>query len=439
MIFSQGAALTQEALRRAMLHGSHQRKAETAKALDFYHNQQEPHILEQLQRYYKHRAKSIDPVSVNIVKKIINLKSTVYLEDATRTVSGTPQDAEIFKQLQQQAQLGVVMKTANRYSTLLGTLLLRPVWRKGRMMVDVITGNFCDVVTGDTPHDLQAVVIEHFSQNGRPDEVTFTRWTAESVAVLDYASNVISEEPNPYKCLPFVSLFDSQPQGEFWQPGAADLILTQEAINKRLSDLWRVLDFQGFSVGLFRGVPKGHTQPEVDPGTIICLTDKDSNFEFRQPNAPVEETLEAVDRLIKWAAVTNGISATAVNTEIVEESGIAKVVGRSELVELRRDQIAAFGPVEQSLFELFRTIWNVHNPTRRMSEGATLSVDFYDPRPEASLSERVQELQALFQLGLASPVDYLQEMNPDLSREEAETKLRQIRADLANYQQEIFA
>ena len=140
-----------------------------------------------------------------------------------------------------------------------------------------------------------------------------------------------------------------------------------------------------------------------------------------------------MDRLIKWAALTNGLSASSVNTEIVEESGVSKIVGNAELEEIRRDQIANFASVEDQLFQMFRTVWNVHNPQRKISEGVTLRVDFYDPRPASSLSERVQEIQALAELGLFSPIDFLMEQNPDLDRDMAKAKLLQIRDDLKEF------
>lgn len=438
--FSQAEAITQAAFRRAMLQGNTQRKEACARKLDYYNDQQETHIQELLERFYRSRANKVAPVSVNVVKKIINLKSTVYLQDAQRTILGTPQDQQIYADIETSTNLAVLMKQANKYTTLLGNIILRPVWRNNRMTLDILTGNVVDVVTGDYPQDVQAVIIEHFDESGRPEEISYSVWTASTVSRMNYAGHVFETEENPYQCLPFVFCFDSPPQGEFWLSGANDLILVQDAINKRLSDLWRTLDFQSYSVGVFRGVSKTDTMQgvELDPGSVICMEHKDSNFDFKSPDAPVEEVLQSIDRLIKWAGITNGVSASSLNTEIVEQSGISRIVENEELQEIRRDQIANFAGVEEHLFQLFRTVWNYHNPQRMMSPSASLRVDFYDPKPRMSVSEKVQELQALFSLGLASPVDFLIEQNPDLDRDAAKAKLQQIRDDLKEFDQQLF-
>lgn len=431
---SQANTITEQAYRKAVLHSNRMRKERTTQKLDYFHDEQGPYIMEQLRRIYTKSADKVQPVSVNIVKKIINLKSTVYLQDATRFIQGTDQDKQIYAEIETTANLPVTMKLANKYTSLLGNVLLRPVWRGSRMELDVLTGNVLDVVTGDSPQDIRAVIVEHFSQNGRADEITYSAWTPEEVRTLDYAGNVIATEPNPYGILPFVPIWNTPAQGDFWLSGAEDLILIQDAVNRSLSDLCRTLGFQAFSVAVMRGVSmKEHQGVTIDPGAVLALENKDSGFDFKSPDAPISEVLDTVDRLIKWAALTNGLSASSVNTEIVEESGVSKIVGNAELEEIRRDQIANFASVEDQLFQMFRTVWNVHNPQRKISEGVTLRVDFYDPRPASSLSERVQEIQALAELGLFSPIDFLMEQNPDLDRDMAKAKLLQIRDDLKEF------
>lgn len=441
MLFSpQADTIVKRAWHESVLAENTRRKAESVKKLDFYNDEQAQYIVDQIQRTYsgKQAQENIVPVSVNVMKKIIRALAMVYIQDASRAlVNGTQADAAILARIEDEAALPTRMKLANRYSKLCGTILLRPVWRNNRMDLDVLTPDVLDVVTGDTCEDLKAVVVTHAPATGRRDEVERTVWTAETVERLNYRGITISSEPNPYGCLPFVPVFSTAPTSEFWQAGASDLVLVQEAINARLSDLFYTLRFQSFGVGYVKGAKvktARHDALESGPGSVFLLPEG-ADLGFAAPNAPIEQSLAAIEFLIKQAAVTNGLSAASVSTEPSEESGISKIVSNSELLELRRDDVALFARYEDQLFQLFRTVWNTHNPDDPMSESAVLRVDFHEPTPTTTPLERLKEQQSLLEMGLTSPVDILIERNPDLSRDAAKAKLLEIRDELAEFGQ----
>ncbi len=434
MQFSQAETLVQQTYRQAMREADTRRKDDAARKLAFFNDMQTPYILEQLAREHA-EPERYHAVFVNVVKKIVKALATVYLQDATREVgSGTEQDKQIYAEIETTAQLPVKMKLANRYSKLCGTILLRPVWRNGQMDLDVLPPDVLDVATGDTPEDLTAVLVTTFNQSGRTDEVEYDLWTAETYQRLDYRGNVLTTEPNPYGQIPFIAIFSHAPTETFWLPGVADLMTIQDEINRRLTALSFTADLQGFGIPWTKGANKDGRAPDLrfGPGDYIGLP-KDADFGFASPNAPISEMLNLVDFLMKQAAVSNGIPAASMSTQPTQESGISKVVGNSELEEQRRDDIALFAQYEQQLFSMFRTVWNVHNPQRPMSEAATLRVDFYDPKPVLSGYEQAKEWELLMDKGLISPVDIMVERNPDLNREEAKARLREIQAELKEF------
>lgn len=445
MIVRQSENLVQEAFRKAVLQSNQHRKDDAVRALDLYNNDQVSHILAQIQKFYKTPEK-ISPVGINIVRKIVRALSTVYLQDATRIVTGSVQDQAIFSAVEDSAALPVRMKLANRYARLLGTILLRPVWRNGALDLDVLTPDILDVVTGDSPEDLLAVMITLFSDTGKANEIQYSFWTPETVQRLNYRFQLIAEEPNPYSVLPFIPVHATPPTNEFWQSGANDLVNVQEAINKRLTDLWHTLDFQSAGVFYVKGAKLPGNKPgvanitgiEIGPGSIVQLPES-GELGFAAPQAPVQDTLEAIEKLMKWAAITNGLPAGSMSLTPTEQSGISRIIANSELEELRRDDIAIFARVERQLFEVIRTVWNVHNPQEKISESASLLVDFYDPKPVVSATEQIAEWKGLLELGLISPTDILLERNPDLSRADAKAELLRIRDELTEFQNTNFA
>lgn len=133
------------------------------------------------------------------------------------------------------------------------------------------------------------------------------------------------------------------------------------------------------------------------------------------------------------AAVSNGLPAAALSLDPTEESGVSKLVGNRELEELRRDDVALFTGYERRLFDVFRVVWNTHNPTRPLSYNAALRVNFYDPKPSVSPQDQVKEWGNLMELGLLSPVDVLMERDPDLTRDDAKVRLLEIRDELKEF------
>ena len=143
--------------------------------------------------------------------------------------------------------------------------------------------------------------------------------------------------------------------------------------------------------------------------------------------------MAVVDYLMKQAAVTNGLPAATMNTEVTEESGVSRIVGNRELEEMRADDVALFTEYERQLFDVFRTVWNIHNPDRQMSVDAVFQINFADPKPSMTATEQISNWERLMGLGLASPVDIILERDPDLTREEAKARLLMIRDEMAEF------
>lgn len=418
----------------AALAGNSQRKTEAAKRLDFYHDGQLDYLRARLREVFEEPDR-LTPAFINIVKKITNLLSMVYMQDAQRDVEGSDGDKSLYADIAGQAGLPVKMKLASRYTKLLKTILLRPVWRNGRLDIDVLTPNILDVETGDSPEDLKTILITHYGATNRAEEVTYSLWTPEVWRKLDYRGREISSEPNPYGVLPFVPCWDRMPTDSFWLGGGDDLITAQEAINLKLTDLLYTLQFQGFGVGWISGVNQGditeYSEVKAGPGSLVQLP-QDGKLGYEATKAPISEILEAIDWLAKQAAVSNGIPAASLSTKPTEESGVSKIVSNRELDELRRDDIALWAGYERRLFNLMRTVWNVHNPNKKLADGASLLVDFYDPRPVTSPKDQAETWDRLLAMGAISLVDVAMARNPDLkTREDALAHLLTLKDEQA--------
>lgn len=424
MIFSQAENMTRATYQAAMLDANRDRKANAAKRLDYYNDFQADYIREQLARHFA-KPEKMTPCFVNIVRKIVNQLSMVYVQDARRSLSGgSERDQQIFQEIARACSLGAKWKLGNRYAKLLGVAMMRPVWRSGRLDLDVVTPDVLDVVYGDTPEDIQEVMVTHYPASGRNDEMTYSVWTADTFKRLDYRGNEIEQEPNPYGVIPFVAVWNRVPTDSFWTPGGEDLVVIQEAFNEKLTDLLYILRMQGFGVGYIKGM-REELPDLVGPGTFFNLPEG-GELGFAKTNAPVADTLATMDFILKQAAVSNGLPASSLTTDPTDESGVARIVGNRELEEMRRDDVDLFRGYERRLFCLVRTVWNYHSPARKISDKAELTVDFYDPKPAISADKQATLWDQMLAMGVISPVDIMMERNPDLSREEAKARVVEV-------------
>lgn len=421
-------------MQQAQHAGTNARKADAIKRIDYYRSEQDQYTLDRIAQWAAEPEK-LTPLQINIVRKVINTLAMVYFKAAKRMIS-TDADQKLFDEIARHAALDVVLKQASKYTKLLKTILLRPVWRNGQIEVDILTGDIVEVETGDSPRDLKKVLIIHYPASGKADETTFSLWTPELFQRLDWRGHVIEEEPNPYGVLPFVPCWDSLPIDDFWIQGGGDLVSAQDAINEKLTDLMHVIRWQAFSLGYLKTDSHGpqgvfsYNSLTIGPGKFVSLpAHKEAEIGFVTPQAAIQETWDVITGIIQQTAIANGLSAHSLTAQPVSESGVSKIVSNLELLERRQDDLELWRRYEQNLFELIKTVWNVHSPSRKFNSGSTLTVDFAEMRQASEENEQNEKWETLIENGQASPVDWAIARNPDLSRDEAKELLRQVKEE----------
>jgi len=395
---------------------STQRKTETVKRLDFYHDLQLDYLLDEMKLLFSNYDK-MTKMELNIVKKVINNLAVIYKESPTRNIDGNDTDKAVYTAMVKNCSLDLKLKLASRYAKLLKTLMVRPIWRNGAMDLDVITGNILDVAVGDVPEDLQAVLVTDYGPGERPEEVEFWLWRADIWQHLDFNGAVIDEDINPYGVIPYLPIWDQvNATSGFWLPGGDDLMSQQEAINLKLVDLLYLISNQSFGVGWIKGEKSGG-KIIVDPGVLVELS-ADSAIGFEAQEAEIDKVVDSIDKLIKWSCVSNGLSASTMETKAKDrESGVAKFADRGELNEMRQDDLMLWRVYERKLFDLMRKVQNYHSKDK-ISDKAILTVDFSDPAKETDHLKQSQSWQMQLDMGVLSPVDIALQLNPDLQTRE---------------------
>jgi len=407
------------------------RKLEAAKKLNFYFDEQRDRLDEQLNELFSEPEKMVQ-LSLNIVKKIVDNLSQVYFSPPIRTLEdGTEKDEAIYKEILELSAFDTKMKQGQRLTKLCGTILIRPVWRNDAISLDVLTGNILDVETGDSPEILKRVLITDYGSSDRIEDVQYSLWTPEFFQRLDYRGNILEEEPNPYNILPFLPCFAyPPPSSSFWLSSMESLISIQESINLKITDLLYLIQQQSYGVGYIKGNTGGGSL-KVDPGSLVELQEN-GEIGFRSQEAEIDKVVNAIDKLIKWAAVSYGLSAATMSTDPSQQSGISKAWDNKELSEMRADDVALWRTYEKQLFDIVRIVHNTHS-NKKLSEKANLRIDFADPTKQSMTAKEQAEADELkITQGVLSSVDVLLRENPDFQndREKALAHLLTLREEM---------
>ena len=232
------------------------RKQEASKLLDLYQSQALIHLEQRLAELFS-EPERFSKMTLNVVRKIINLQAQTYREAPVRKIEGgTKADQERYAQIAEECSLDLVLKQSSRFVKLLKSLLLKVVWTGETIRLDIILPHIIEEVeTGDSPYDLQQIIIADYGRTERIEDVTYRVWRAESLLILDYRGNVIEEKPNPYApFLPFVPVFDNfNTSSSFFLPLDDSLTTFQETVNLKLVDLCYLICNKVFGVGYIKG------------------------------------------------------------------------------------------------------------------------------------------------------------------------------------------
>lgn len=410
-----------------VIKASAPRKEAAEKRLRYYADQQSEETLRLIARRWSDPA-AFRLFQVNVVKKVVNKRANLYRIAPRRLFSGW--DQEKGDALYRALNADVVLKRASRLTKLLKTAALQIGWRDDAPFLAIVTPNILDVFAPD-PERPARIVVTH--KGTREEDTTYSDWTVASYLRRDHRGHPVRvpgnpNGVNPYGALPFVPLFDTLPDDQFFLPGGEDLIEAQEAINVALSNLWRAVELQAHGQAWATGLPAGEAL-NVGPDRAITLPDG-GQFGFAAPNAPIKDILAAIQFVMRQVAAANDLSADVFDLDRRSESGAAKHVEQIDLREARADDIALWRTYEARLFETIKRVVNTH-AQGTIPEAASVSVDFAEMAENLSETERLNNARAKLQFGVWSPVDVLMAENPDgySTREEALAELIRRKAE----------
>ncbi len=433
-----------------------QYKRDIIKRLDYYYDRQLTYLQDMISTQFAHTDPlSLQPHFFNIVKPIVNETAMIYRSGARRSLirdSNKPVGAKLTKLwtfIQQKTRYETIMKTANRHVKLCRNVLIKPSFRYNSIKLDILTPNLVDVLVDDNDPTEPDVIAY-----ARPLSQYEDNWTLDNHYVIHYwdknrylrlsARGDIIVNPgnrngiNPYDVLPFVRFTDELPHESFFVQGGDDLIIAQDNINIKLTQLNYLVKMQTFSVPILIGY-RGPEQITISPGKPLIIPlgmigDQGSpDFRFESPDPQIKELITLLEHEIMRIFRAYGVSNADFSLRGGVKSGFALVMENLKLLESRENELPFFEDAEEELFEVIKKVWNYHAPflpANNQFSGVTFPEDIHLkvtvndislPQPQG---EELAEWRFMFNNKLVTPIDFLIRRYK-VTEQEAETMLKQ--------------
>jgi hypothetical protein len=292
--------------------------------------------------------------------------------------------------------------------------------------------------TVPSPSDLgtsSATTKNQVDHPGKLAPVNKIYWSPSEHSMHDKHNNEYSTK-NPYGVIPAVPFFNQDPAHYYFLPIDEPLIYANHALNMRITDLNHIAKFQSFGVPVVSGVerPSGLRQGRpvddfnqlkggsaqsrfggisgvsgfggggqfrtfdgglgifrdgnadanalgisIGPDTAIAVGEK-GDFKFAHPSADIMGLMKTIHGISDMVRINHGLRAKF--DQALPASGFAMMLEKMGVIEenIRRGKL--FKEREQQLFDVIRTMWNIHHNKAgdtKFSEDCKLEVTYVQP------------------------------------------------------------
>lgn len=404
---------------------------------------------------------------VNITERTVAKLAQVYKEPAVRSLDGgvktavkepteagsSPEVKDVQSSADKQYQEALAESTIAKKSKewhklgkLFNTVLVQPVWveRKNEEgYIDFLIHTPAWTVVETDEADYRRAKAFYYPTWKTIDGVlqqVLVYWSAtEHYFVtrtnVKYAPPKNAGKANPYGVLP-IAVLRFKEGIDFWGEGMWDLVDGNEEICAQLANICFVTIFQshGQPVAVNMKLP---ANVRLGPDAPLAIDDAEGStagkappqFYFAQVSPAIQPVKELIDWLTKLFPAIKGLGPSGVQIEAGLQSGVSKIVDSVDVQENREDDVLVLEDFEHDLYDVTREVWNYHNSGKQIPETAEFAIKFAKPRVIKGSAEKVAERKAGVELGIVSRVDMILEDNPEMAREDAVEKLKQILAE----------
>ena len=400
---------------------------------------------------------------VNLTKKCIDQMAVVYREPADRYFERieeielqegeeeqTDEEAEEFTSYYWSIlpeKINVIDKKAHRYAKLsnvsITLILIDKEKKKIKYIVEPAYKFNLEFDDNDPAKIVRMTYPKYYKNSKGEDEYYTIVWTANEHYKMDALGNRVAIYDNkgminPYKEIP-IAITNFENGDGFWGEGQNDLINVNEQLNVLLTKLVSndvIYGSEGTDLAINLGLDKKGTVDtdgvrKVRRGRKHPIVVENVRSDIITPSlqhvsnvVDIQGVRDFIDWYIKYIASLKGLNPSAVLAQLKDTSDYQKIMDAVDQMEMRQDDLEFMRSYEKQRYEITKLVWNTHALELGMDEinddGFEFKVDF----AEIGIHETEVDKQSkrIFELthNLSTPIDWMMEENPDLTREQAE-------------------
>ena len=411
--------------------------------------------------------------SINVVKKVTDKLSKVYIENPTR-LADTSQDIEIMENINRIGSFNHAMGICNFFYNLHRMYALEPfVDDKGKQSFRVLGGHQF-LPFSDDPSDPMnmtvfiklmgtetQVVSPRFDINGEKqsteDEIrtvnVLALYSDDEFLIIDTGGGIRTDKmremginigpeqqssPNPFERIPF----------QYGNKSKTELVPfpNQEGLNmailipKLFTDLNFASQFMSHSIIWVRN--SDLTGEELNPDAVVNLGERteengDPEMGVISPSVDIQNVLALIEHQLQGYLSAVGIKSSAMNniSPGQESSGVAKAIDEGDTTDERKVQVEFFRDAELKIWDLIDTMQDIWikggiltQETRRFTENFIESfvIIFSEMKPLKSVKQKIEEVQLLRDQGLITKRSALKKIFPELTEAQLDKQMKEI-------------
>ena len=391
-------------------------KSTRYEALDYYNGRTRSYIDDY---FSTSMLKKVVPGNINITKRVIDRVSLVYMVPPKRLY--TNEDiTDFFTDKDQKLQ------RLERMTNLLDSVLVKTCWREGKIEYDIIM-DYEPMFFGEDSLKPDAIVypirLKASVLDTTPEQYAY--WDNANHFIFDrngkqYTQDDNPDMINPYGVMPFVECYrDGRPEMHYLDTDAStDLINTNLAINVAETNKNANVMFQSFGYMFVNGAGIDMDTMEIGQDKVNYLG-VDGTISIVAPPNSVPALDESIKSTYKMLSQNYHLPTSFVEGTTAE-SGVALRLRNQELQDDRKSDVTKWRDVEHKLFDLERLLIAVEEGK---DAGDLEDVDFEESTEILSNQEQREKWDWELSKGIIDEADIMVQMNPDLTREEAQEYL----------------
>jgi len=430
-----------ETIRKERAEAEFQKENANEMLLDFYDNNQ---LLDYYLADYGFKDEQgktqLPMVNINFTKKIINKISLAYKYPPERYISNS-EGTEVSEWFAFNNRFSLGYKSAERYKNLLGKILQRVHFNPGRKRwySPIETTYEAHFLQDDPlyPYAFSYPYKQVIKSNIPSDEVWWMFWSDDFVftyipgtsktGFLDFAP----DGDNPFKVMPMVEMRSDFPVDQYDNIGAIDLVRSNQNINIAINSLNLMVYFQAHNQIVITGAnPEDISRFKMGSQDPLVISSTDTDVNLLDFNPKIIDSIETIRFNIQSIAYAYNLAINW-SLEYSPASGFSLLVQNIDLAEAREDDVELMKIHETDMYRVLRNMQDYYqrfkmlDPEEPKLPDGDLVTDF-----EESLHlpiNQVEEIQRKeFQLkhNVITPVDLIQEDNPDMNEDEAIEKFQ---------------